>query len=308
MSKSLEEIDGNLNEEDSSGYLTEEDGAEQLDFGGLFSSQFSNIRLMYSSSSGPTEIYTATRYGRRYMLKGLKKQYLDDPIYNLGLVKEFEIGILLDHPNIRRTLGLEVVEGVGKVIVLEHIDGSTLQSLMDSGAVTQSSAREIVGQLAGALSYIHSKQIFHRDIKPSNIVVSHQGGVVKLIDFNLSDSDDFIVLKNPAGSRKYMAPEQLTSGVKPSAAADIYSFGVVMNELASLTGDEQLAQPAVRCMHNNPAKRPASVDRIKLPVAHPSFTQAVSAFIASKTLTYVLLGVCAVLAAVIVYGLFDFNR
>lgn len=309
MSKTLEEIDNdNMTEDMSSAYLTEEDKDAQLDFGELFTSRFSNIKLMYSSPSGPTEIYTATRYGRRYMLKGLKKQYLEDPIYNMGLVKEFEIGILLDHPNIRRTLSLEVVSGIGKVIVLEYIDGSSLESLMNAGELSLSSARTIVGQIAGALSYIHRKQIFHRDIKPSNIIISHQGNEVKLIDFNLSDSDEFIILKNPAGSLKYMAPEQLTASARPSAATDIYSLGVLMNELALLTGDEQLAHSAVKCMNHNPSKRPESISKIKFPAANPSFMQSLSAFMASRTLTYIMLGICLVLAAVIVAGLIDYNR
>lgn len=300
MTDSIEDItDNKLTEEESSGYLTSDDTDEQLNFDGLFSSHFSNIKLIYSSPHGPTEIYTATRYGRRYILKGLKKQYISDPIYNMGLVKEFEIGILMDHSNIRRTLGLEAVSGIGKVIVMEYVDGSSLESVISSGELTVTSGRSIVEQIADALTYIHSKQIFHRDIKPSNILVSHQGNIVKLIDFNLSDSDDFIVLKNPAGSKKYMAPEQLKTDAKPSAAADVYSLGVVMGEIAAVTGDERLAHAAEKCKNENPAKRPASVSRIKLPLSRPSFAQSLSGFLSSKHLTYALVGICALLAALI---------
>ena len=300
MSDSIENTtDNNVSEEESSGYLTSDDTADQLDFDGLFSSRFSNIKLIYSSPHGPTEIYAATRYGRRYILKGLKPQYINDPIYNMGLVKEFEIGILMDHSNIRRTLSLEAVEEIGKVIVMEYVDGSSLESLIASGGLTVADGRSIIGQIADALSYIHSKQIFHRDIKPSNILVSHQGNVVKVIDFNLSDSDDFIVLKNPAGSKKYMAPEQLNTDAKPSAAADIYSLGVVMDEIAKLTGDELLAQAAQKCVNKNPNKRPASVSHIKLPVAGRSFAQSLSGFLSSKYLTYALTVICLLLAAFI---------
>ena len=284
---------------DESEYLGSDEAVEaQLDFGGLFSSRFTNVMHLYTSPSGPTEIYTATRYGKRYVLKGLKEQFRNDPIYNLALAKEFEIGISLDHPNIRRTLGLESVDGIGKVIVLEYIDGQTLDSLMVSGSLSASRARAIAEQTAAALGYIHGKQVFHRDLKPSNIIVSHMGDVVKIIDFNLSDSEDFIILKNPAGSRKYMAPEQLSPGARPSAVADIYSFGVILGELAAVNGDEELSAAAEKCTDGNPARRPQSVASVRLPASHPSAVQTLSNFLSSRVLTYVMLCICLALAAV----------
>ena len=174
-----------LPDDTDSEYLGTDDSASQLDFGELFSNEFTNILPIYSSANGPIEIYTATRYGKRFILKGLKEQYRNDPIYTMNLAKEFEIGIQLDHPNIRRTIGLETVEGIGKVIVLEYVDGCMLESLLEPKYMTSAAARSIVTQIADALRYIHSKQIFHRDLKPSNILVSHQGGVVKIIYFNL---------------------------------------------------------------------------------------------------------------------------
>lgn len=62
-----------------------------------------------------------------------------------------------------------------------------------------------------------------------------------------------------------MAPEQMCPDAKPSAVADIYSFGVVLDELASATGDRLLAQVAKQCVSHNPDKRPQSVAMIKLP-------------------------------------------
>lgn len=282
------------------------DGSEpSLDFDGLFSHQFANIKQIYCSPQGPAEIYTATRYGKRFVLKTLKKEYRTDPIYTIGLVKEFEIGIQLDHNNIRRTIGLEEVENIGNVIVLEYVDGDSLEGLIRSGNITVPAARSIVRQIAGALHYIHSKHMFHRDLKPSNILISHHANVVKIIDFNLSDSDDFIVLKNPAGSRKYMAPEQFNADAVPSAVADIYSFGVIMSELAAVTGDGQLAQIGEKCMNTDPDKRPQSVDQIKLPSSVPSLTDKLSDFLSSKILTYIMLLICLALVAAITFQLIN---
>ncbi|MDE6395042.1 MAG: serine/threonine protein kinase [Duncaniella sp.] len=288
---------------DTSAYLDDGAADAQLDFGGLFSNRFTNVRPIYSSPNGATEIYTATRYGKRFVLKGLKEQYRNDPIYNLALAKEFDIGISLDHPNIRRTLGLETVEGIGRVIVLEYVDGTPLDTLLASGDLTVAEARSIATQTAGALGYVHAKQVYHRDLKPANILVAHQGNVVKIIDFNLSDSDEFVILKNPAGSRRYMAPEQQNLKARPSAVADIYSLGVILDELAAASGDDGLSAIAARCANPDPDRRPQSVDRIKLPASRPSAMQSLSSFLSSKTLTYVMLCVCAALAAADVYML-----
>lgn len=295
MDKYHENTTNPAEDNDSSGYI---DGGgdelgSQMDFGNLFSNQFGNIRLFYESTSGPTQLYTATRFGKRFVLKCLKDQYRKEPIYNLWLAKEFEIGISLDHPNIRRTIGLEAVPGLGQTIVLEYVDGRSLKSLIEAGNINSATARAIAGQIADALGYIHSKQVYHRDLKPANILVSCQSNAVKIIDFNYSDSDEFVVLKNPAGSKRYMAPEQFEAKARPTAVADIYSFGMVMCELAAAAGDGDLAEMASKCMEPHPQKRPQSVSSISVPKPQSPLRYAISAFLSSKTLTYVLLALCA---------------
>lgn len=288
-------------EDDTSEYIT--DGRENpaIDFGGLFSGEFVNIELLYRSEHGPAELWKATRYGRQYVLKGLKAIHREDPIYNLRLAKEFEIGMMLDHPNIRGTLGMETVEGPGRVIVLEYVDGVGLDTLISDGRLSKEEAREVAIQIASALNYVHRKQILHRDLKPANILVSHNGNHVKLIDFNLADGDEFIVLKNPAGSRGYTAPELIEKKTKPSVLSDIYSFGKILEALAAATDDELLRESGEECCNSDPSKRPQSVARIPLPASNPGFKDKIKLALSSKKLTYVLLGICLSLAGAILY-------
>lgn len=303
---SIRFLSGHDADDESSEYLGLEGREKPLDFSGLFSNRFSNIVPLYRSADGPADIYSATRYGKRFVLKGLKEQFRDDPLYNLALSKEFEIGILLDHPNIRRTLSLEKVEGLGRVIVLEYVDGVSLADMLESGGLTVSSARNIVRQIADALGYLHSRQIFHRDLKPSNILVSRDADIVRLIDFNLSDSNEFVILKNPAGSRRYMAPELMKPDSRPTTAADIYSFGMVMKELASATGDSELAELADRCVKQDPDKRPRSVSALRIPSVN-SRLGILTRWLSSKTLTYILVFACIGLATLITYLLISYN-
>ena len=133
----------------------------------------------------------AKRYGRWWVLKGLKEPYRQDENYKNLLHKEFDILISLQHPNIVSAYSMEEIPEMGTCIVMEWIDGITLEHW--SGKKTE--GEDIFLQLLDAVHYIHAKQIVHRDLKPSNIIITHNGNHVKVIDFGLSDTDDFAILK-----------------------------------------------------------------------------------------------------------------
>ena len=224
--------------------------------------KFSNVCQHYVSQSGHTRLFTAMRYGKLYMLKGLKPDFEFVPIDRQALTKEFEIALQLDHPNICRTIGMEDVEGLGTMIVMEYVDGDTLSTLLEKNSVTPELALKIANQLADALDYIHNRQIIHRDLKPSNIMVTHNGRNVKLIDFSLSDSDSFGILKLPAGSLGYIAPEQHTPKARPDIKSDIYSLGMVLRNMAEATGNRQMLHISKACTRRNPNDRPATKQEI----------------------------------------------
>lgn len=251
--------DNDILDDSPSGYMSDIGGEMDSAVRIPVQNAFSNISEFYVSKSGHARLFTATRFGKRYTLKCLKPDFAYTPVYRQALAKEFEIGLQMDHPHICRTIGMEEVAGLGTVIVMEYIDGDTLKSLIDSRTLTPDMARRVTGQLADALGYIHSKQIIHRDLKPSNIMITHNGHNVKLIDFSLSDSDYFNVLKCPAGSSGYIAPEQLQPDAKPDIKADIYSFGMVVRDMARLTGDAYLRRIAAACTRRNAAERPADM-------------------------------------------------
>lgn len=230
--------------------------------------KFSSLHCFYVSPHGHTRLFYASRYGKSYVLKCLKPDYLYIPLYRQALVKEFEIGLQLDHPYICRTIGMEEVDGLGSVIIMERIDGITLKDLMDKGQLTPVLARKIVGQAAAAIDYMHSKQIIHRDLKPSNIMVTYNGHNVKIVDFSLADGDAFVVLKQPGGTFGYIAPELLQKGAKSDVRCDVYSFGKVMQDMARLIGDNAMAEAANVCTRRNVAERPSAIPRLKGDTPH----------------------------------------
>ena len=168
----------------------------------------------------------AKRYGRWWVFKGLKEPYRQDENYKNLLHKEFDILISLQHPNIVSAYSMEDIPEMGTCIVMEWIDGITLEHW--SGKKTEGEG--IFLQLLDAVHYIHAKQIVHRDLKPSNIMITHNGNHVKLIDFGLSDTDDFAILKQPAGTPGYISPEQIVSQ-QADIRNDIFSIGCILEKI-----------------------------------------------------------------------------
>lgn len=151
-----------------------------------FSSEWRDITLIYTHSH--TQIYTATRYGRRFVLKTLKPEYASLTDYRLQQEQEFQLGIQLVHPNIAATYSLEEIKGVGRCIVQEWIDGVTLGEWLQTKPAKAAQER-VFGQLIDALEYLHGLQLVHHDLKADNILITRNGTNVKLIDFGLSAVD-----------------------------------------------------------------------------------------------------------------------
>lgn len=136
-------------------------------------------------------VYTATRYGRRFLLKALNPDEAELTDFRLQQEQEFRLGIQLVHPNIAATYGLEQIEGVGQCIVQEWIDGVTLGEWLQSKP-TKAARERVFGQILDALEYLHGLQLVHHDLKADNILITRNGTNAKLIDFGLSALDSTI--------------------------------------------------------------------------------------------------------------------
>lgn len=235
---------------------------------------FEGLESIYISHSGYTQLFKGVRYGKFHILKTLKKEYRNIDFYEQALQKEFSIGYGLDHPNICHTTGWEDVPGIGPCILLEYIDGCNLRELNEKHVLTPVTARKVLDEICQALQYLHNRQIIHRDLKPENILIAYNGLNVKLIDFGLSDCDDYSLLKQPAGTRYYMAPETTQPGYVSNHLADIYSLGILIGEIALQLKDRQLSALSRRCTRRKPEQRYPSADTIRKALyAHPIITR-----------------------------------
>jgi len=202
---------------------------------GIIDSQFItevDAMTVYESSSsrGFNLVVKVKRQGKWFILKGLQPEYRNEQAYIEMLKKEYDLATQLDHPNIVKVIAKQLDPEIGPCILMEYVDGMTLDEFLATNP-SASARKKVVDQMVDTLCYIHGKQIVHRDLKPTNVLVTNNGNNVKIIDFGLSDADDYAILKQPAGTLKYMAPEQFQSGVTIDGRADIYAFGLLLRQV-----------------------------------------------------------------------------
>lgn len=227
----------------SSGFVIND--SDRIDF------SFSDITIIHS-----TEVFfigKGTRYGKWYAFKGLNSKYRKLDAYVSMLGKEFELLLTLDHPQIRKAYTFEDIAGFGPCIIMEYFDSQTLNQWLETPRQLRDRMR-VAFEIGEALIYIHAMGIVHRDIKPSNILITRIGQSVKIIDFGLSDSDKYSVLKYPAGTPEYIAPEQEAGGVA-DPRNDIYSYGRILCDLLP----ERKFRPLIRQCINKIDDRPPDV-------------------------------------------------
>jgi serine/threonine protein kinase len=142
------------------------------------------------------------------------------------LLNEARAAARLSHPNIVMVFDVGEQENT-PFIVMEYVSG---RPLSQQPPRRMDEVIRIARQICAALDHAHSKGLVHRDVKPHNILLIPEG-VAKLTDFGLArmlggESDGTI-----SGTISYIAPEQVMGG-SISYAADLYSFGVLLYELA----------------------------------------------------------------------------
>lgn len=164
--------------------------------------------------------------------KVLRPDFAHDPVALRDLAREAELLAHLAHPVVVRGFGA-VVDGRFPHLVLEHLDGPTLDELLDqSGPLAIEQLLPLGLHVASALHYLAGEGIVHLDVKPSNIVM---GGPPRLIDLSVARSlPEAAALRSPIGTDAFMAPEQCAPDGRLGPPADV--FGLAATLYTALTG------------------------------------------------------------------------
>lgn len=164
--------------------------------------------------------------------KVLRPDFAHDAIALRDLQREAALLDRLAHPVVVRGFGA-VADGRFPHLVLEHLDGPTLDELLDQGGPLAIEQLLPLGlHVASALHYLSGEGIVHLDVKPSNIVM---GGPPRLIDLSVARTvDEAAALRSPIGTDAFMAPEQCEPDGRLGPPADV--FGLAATLYTALTG------------------------------------------------------------------------
>ena len=199
------------------------------------------------------EVYRAqdTRLEREVAIKVLPTHFAQDEERLQRFEREAKALASLNHPRVAQIYG---VDRVGELcfLVLELVEGETLQDALARGPLPVREALDVCAQVADGLEAAHEAGVIHRDLKPANIRVTPEGAV-KVLDFGLakpvhengesgSDSALSTAVGQVVGTPTYMAPEQ-ARGRAIDRRVDIWALGCLLYEC--LTGARAFAGDSV---------------------------------------------------------------
>ena len=138
----------------------------------------------------------------------------------------------LSHENIAQVFDYgEPADGQPPYLVMELVDGPSLETVLTGGPLEDSRTMDIVAQAAAGVQAAHAAGMIHRDIKPGNLLLA-PGGTVKITDFGIAHTIGSAPLTASGeliGTPGYLAPER-AMGERATPASDLYSLGMLAYE------------------------------------------------------------------------------
>lgn len=213
--------------------------------------------LSLIGAGGMGEVYRGrdTRLDRSVALKILAPTLAPDADFRARFTREARAVSALNHPHICSLYDVGR-EHDTDYLVLELLDGETLQARLQRGALPLNDVLRFGVEIAGALAAAHLHGIVHRDLKPGNVLVTRGG--TKLLDFGLAKAiqpagaagdvltrvtESATAAGTMIGTLQYMAPEQVTGGTA-DARTDIFALGAVLHEMTTGRRAFEAATPA----------------------------------------------------------------
>ena len=210
---------------------------------------YSVIRKIGQGGMGVVYLAEDTRLKRQVAIKALPPGYTRSTDHRERLKREARVAATLSHPGIATVYALEEHSG-NLYIICEYVRGRTLLEEIEEGPLPPALLLDIAIEIARALAAAHDQGIIHRDLKPEHVMRTPEGAI-KILDFGLarfqtaqqrewSSPNRLTKAGMFVGTPAYASPEQLL-GMDVDFRTDLFSFGVMLYELASGTHPFQAA-------------------------------------------------------------------
>ncbi len=209
-----------------------------LPIGAMVQGRYRVLNLLGRGGMGNVYLVEDARvFGKRWALKELQDTLLP-PAERPQAIQQFQAEarmlVRLSHPNLPQIADY-FAEGGRHYLVMEYVDGETLEAILGktAGFLSEAQVLEWALQLCDVLTYLHGQNppVIFRDLKPDNIMLTPDGRI-KLIDFGIArffkpgQARDTRNLGTPG----FAAPEQYGKG-QTDARSDIYSLGATLHRL-----------------------------------------------------------------------------
>jgi eukaryotic-like serine/threonine-protein kinase len=176
---------------------------------------------------------------RRVAVKVLNLAAAENQLSLERFLREAKTAASLDHPNIVKLFDV-ARDGDTRYLVMEYIEGQTLEEMIRKGPVPTSKAVDYIIQAALGLQHAYEKGIVHRDIKPANLIVGKDEtlrildmGLARPVEQSAGSLTEHLDRGAVVGTADYVAPEQALNEPNVDVRADIYSLGVTFFALVA---------------------------------------------------------------------------
>lgn len=207
--------------------------------GTVIGDRYELLSVLGEGGMGIVFLAEDVKAGGRVALKVLKREAADDQVVLARFEREAITLKALAHEHIVGVLGYGKSPEGEVCLVLEHVEGETLRSVLKrERRLPTARVLDVARQMALGLTRAHGLGVVHRDLKPENVMVTPAGGAtrIKILDYGMAR----LLTGGPAtpltrkgaifGTPEYMPPEQ-AMGQPVDQRADQYALGVMLFEM-----------------------------------------------------------------------------
>ena len=216
-----------------------------VEIGALIAGKYRVERVLGQGGMGVVVVAMHDDLDQRVAIKFLLPDALKDPEWVARFSREARAAARIKSEHAVKVYDVGKLDNGAPYMVMEYLEGRDLQTtLNERHRLPTSEAVEYLLQACEALAEAHSAGIVHRDLKPANLFVTHRtdgSPCVKILDFGISKMTSLTSAKEQTvtntqaivGSPLYMSPEQMRASKNVDKRTDIWSLGIILQELVS---------------------------------------------------------------------------